>query len=240
VARPARTLVIATPKVRLRESKPLVSPATTTCPSYAPTRRQALARPCKRVIDVLGAGVLLFIALPLFAVIALAIKRDSDGPVFFGQWRVGRDMKPFRIWKFRSMYVGAEDERWELIAEYGLEQPLFKLADDPRMTRVGRTLRRWSLDELPQLWNVVRGDMSLVGPRPPLPEEVRADGLRQPLRLGMRPGVTGPWQVNGRSELPYLNGVALDLDYVRDWSIGSDLVILARTPWAVLSRKGAH
>ena len=240
MARTTRTLVVATPKVRVRQPTPVASPTTTTCPSYSPTRRQAIARPCKRAIDIIGASVLLALASPLIAIIAIAIKRNDGGPVFFGQWRIGRDMKPFRIWKFRSMRVGAEDERWELIAEYGVDQPLFKLADDPRMTRVGRVLRRWSLDELPQLWNVLRGEMSLVGPRPPLPEEVRADGLRQPLRLGMRPGVTGPWQVNGRSELPYLNGVALDLDYVRDWSIVSDFVILARTPWAVLSRKGAH
>lgn len=236
----ARSLVIATPTVRLRHPRPTVSATTTTCPSYAAARSQPVARPCKRVIDVAGAACLLLLALPLFAVVALAIKLDSKGPVFFGQWRAGRDLRPFRIWKFRSMNVGAEDQRWELIDRYDVDRPLFKLADDPRMTRVGRVLRRWSLDELPQLWNVVRGEMSLVGPRPPLPDEVRADGLRQPLRLRMRPGVTGPWQVNGRSELPYLGGVALDLDYVREWSIASDLVILARTPWAVLSRKGAH
>jgi lipopolysaccharide/colanic/teichoic acid biosynthesis glycosyltransferase len=112
--------------------------------------------------------------------------------------------------------------------------------DDPRATRIGRVLRRWSLDELPQLWNVVRGDISLVGPRPRLPEEVRADGLRQSLRLGVRPGVTGLWQVSGRSALPYADGIALDLGYVRNWSFAMDIRILAKTPWAILSRKGAH
>ena len=194
----------------------------------------------KRVIDVVGAGVLLLITAPLFLIAAVAVKIDSPGPVFFGQWRAGQDMRLFRIWKFRSMRIRAEDERDELVERYDVRRPLFKLSDDPRMTRVGRVLRQWSLDELPQLWNVIRGDMSLVGPRPPLPEEVRADGLRQRLRLQMRPGVTGPWQVNGRCELPYREGVSFDLAYVRDWSIAKDISILARTPWAVLTRKGAY
>jgi lipopolysaccharide/colanic/teichoic acid biosynthesis glycosyltransferase len=194
----------------------------------------------KRVIDIVGASVLLAITAPLFLIAAVAVKIDSPGPVFFGQWRAGQDMRLFRIWKFRSMRVRAEDERDELVDRYDVTRPLFKLSDDPRMTRVGRVLRQWSLDELPQLWNVVRGDMSLVGPRPPLPEEVRADGLRQRLRLQMRPGVTGPWQVNGRCELPYREGVSFDLAYIRNWSIAKDIAILARTPWAVLTRKGAY
>jgi len=212
---------------------------TTTCPSFAPRSRQEAARPVKRLIDFVGASALLVFLLPVFAIVAIAVKLDSDGPVFFGQWRAGRDLRPFRIWKFRSMRTGAEAERDALVDARGDVQPLFKLADDPRVTRVGRSLRRWSLDELPQLWNVVRGDMSLVGPRPPLPDEVRADGLRQALRLRVRPGVTGPWQVGGRSDLPYREGIARDLAYVRDWSIAGDLGILVRTPWAVLTRRGA-
>ena len=219
---------------------PVFSPLTTTCPSFASQPHWAVDRPVKRVIDLVGAVVLLVLLAPVLVVVAIAIRLDSGGPVFFAQWRAGRDLRPFRIWKFRSMRTTAEDERDELIRRNASAGPLFKLADDPRVTRVGRVLRRWSIDELPQLWNVVRGDMSLVGPRPPLSDEVRADGLRQRLRLHMRPGLTGPWQVNGRSALTYRDGVALDLAYVRNWSIARDLGILARTPWAVLTRRGAY
>jgi len=212
---------------------------TTTCPSFAATTRRAAARVVKRLLDCVGALALLVVLAPVFLIVAIAVRADSGGPVFFAQWRAGRDMRPFRIWKFRSMRASAEAEREELVRRHAGTGPLFKLEDDPRVTRVGRVLRRWSIDELPQLWNVVRGDMSLVGPRPPLPDEVRADGLRQPRRLHMRPGLTGPWQVNGRSALSYREGVALDLAYVRNWSIARDLGILARTPWAVLTRRGA-
>ena len=235
----ALTLLRTRPEITSLPPAPVVSPMNTTCPSFAATTQFAAARLVKRTIDLVGAFALLVVLAPVFLIVAIAIRSDSGGPVFFAQWRAGRDMRPFRIWKFRSMRASAEDEREELIRRHALAGPLFKLADDPRMTRVGRVLRRWSVDELPQLWNVVRGDMSLVGPRPPLPDEVRADGLRQRRRLHMRPGLTGPWQVNGRSALSYREGVALDLAYVRNWSIAHDLGILARTPWAVLTRRGA-
>jgi lipopolysaccharide/colanic/teichoic acid biosynthesis glycosyltransferase len=206
---------------------------------FVPVPRRRVQEVVKRALDVVAASLLLVIAAPIVAVVAIAIRIDSRGPIFFGQTRIGRDLHPFRIWKFRSMVNGAEEVRPEL-DRAAANFPLFKVLDDPRVTRVGRALRHWSLDELPQLWNVVRGDMSLVGPRPPLPDEVAADGLRQALRLGVRPGVTGLWQVNGRCELSYAEGVALDLAYTRHWSLAWDVAILARTPWAVLNKRGAH
>jgi lipopolysaccharide/colanic/teichoic acid biosynthesis glycosyltransferase len=201
------------------------------------TRRVEFA--LKRVFDVVVASSLIVVLTPVFLIVGVMVRVDSPGPVFFGQSRVGRDLRLIRIWKFRTMRVGAHLQRGEVDPQ-SPAFPLLKLVNDPRATRIGRVLRRWSLDELPQLWNVVRGDMSLVGPRPRLPEEVFADGLRQSLRLGVRPGVTGPWQVNGRAELPYADGVALDLGYVRNWSFAMDLRIMAKTPWAVINRKGAH
>jgi lipopolysaccharide/colanic/teichoic acid biosynthesis glycosyltransferase len=193
----------------------------------------------KRAFDLVIASCLLVVLAPVFVIVAVTVWCGSGSPIFFGQDRVGRDLRLFCMWKFRTMRVGAHLQRGEVNPD-SPEFPLFKVVDDPRATRIGRVLRRWSLDELPQLWNVVRGDISLVGPRPRLPEEVRADGLRQSLRLGMRPGVTGPWQVSGRCELPYADGIALDLGYVRNWSFAMDIRILAKTPWAILSRKGAH
>jgi lipopolysaccharide/colanic/teichoic acid biosynthesis glycosyltransferase len=218
----------------------LASASVTTCPSFGMVPRHRVQGAIKRAIDLLVAAVLLVVTAPLLLVIAIAVKIDSRGPVFFGQARIGKDMRPFKIWKFRSMRDGAETEQVDLADRNDVALPLFKLVDDPRVTRVGRHLRRWSLDELPQLWNVLIGDMSLVGPRPPLPQEVMADGLRQSVRLHARPGVTGPWQVNGRSALPYSAGVALDIDYVRNWSLGADVRILFRTPAAVFTKRGAY
>jgi lipopolysaccharide/colanic/teichoic acid biosynthesis glycosyltransferase len=206
---------------------------------FACARPRPVELAIKRAFDVVVASSLIVAFAPIFAIVGMLVWADSPGPAFFWQARVGRDLRLFRIWKFRTMHVGAHLERGEGDSE-SPGFPLRKLVNDPRVTRIGRALRRWSVDELPQLWNVVRGDMSLVGPRPRLPEEVLIDGLRQSLRLGMRPGMTGPWQVNGRFELPYAQGVALDLGYVRNWSIAMDLRNLAKTPWAILSRKGAH
>lgn len=207
--------------------------------AFDPLGTRRLEAALKRLVDLTVASALLLLLLPLLLVVAVMVRLDSAGPVFFGQARVGRDLRLFRMWKFRSMLVGSELERAEVDRQaFGF--PLHKAIDDPRTTRVGRILRRWSLDELPQLWNVVRGDMSLVGPRPRLPEEVLADGLRQSLRLGMRPGATGPWQIGGRSDLPYADGVALDLGYVKNWTLAMDIGILARTPWAIVRGKGAY
>jgi lipopolysaccharide/colanic/teichoic acid biosynthesis glycosyltransferase len=172
--------------------------------------------------------------------IALAIKLDSDGPVLFKQERVGQGGRHFTIYKFRSMQHDAEEALDELLPIEEMEEPVFKLVDDPRRTRTGKILRRWSLDELPQFWNVFKGDMSLVGPRP---EEVRLvnhynDWHRR--RLSIKPGLTGPMQVNGRGDLSLDERVRLELDYIENYSLWRDLTIIARTLPAVLRGKGAR
>ncbi|MFC7545774.1 sugar transferase [Plantactinospora sp. GCM10030261] len=182
----------------------------------------------------------LLFALPLFVAIALAIRIDSAGPVFFRQIRVGQGGEEFGVFKFRTMVVNADALLAELAARNETDGLMFKMRDDPRVTRVGRLLRRWSLDELPQLINVLIGQMSLVGPRPPLPSEVaRYDG-DVARRLLVKPGMTGLWQVSGRSDLPWEDGIRLDLFYVENWSLATDLTILWKTAGAVLGSKGAY
>lgn len=199
-----------------------------------------IAEAVKRTMDVALALVALVILLPLVVVAAALIRLDSRGGVLFVQERLGRDLRPFRLYKFRSMVANAAALRHELSDLNEATPPLFKVRRDPRITRIGRVLRKLSIDELPQLVNVVRGDMSLVGPRPPLAQEVAMDPLRQSIRLRRRPGLTGPWQVRGRSELNYEEMMRLDLEYVRSWSLARDLWILIRTPLAVISGRGAH
>ncbi|MFN2388428.1 MAG: sugar transferase [Actinomycetota bacterium] len=197
-------------------------------------------RTVKRTMDVVGAGAGLLLLSPFLAAIALWIVRDSPGGTFFTQPRVGRDGKPFKVWKFRTMVADAEERRAEL--EHLSEGPglLFKLKEDPRVTSAGRFLRRYSLDELPQLWNVLRGEMSLVGPRPALPSEVEQydDWVRN--RLTVKPGITGLWQVSGRTETSFTDYVRYDLFYIQNWSLYLDLWILWRTLRAVASAEGAH
>jgi exopolysaccharide biosynthesis polyprenyl glycosylphosphotransferase len=194
----------------------------------------------KRAAD-LAAGVPTLLALlPLFVVVAIAIKLDSRGPIFYTQTRVGKDVRPFRMLKFRSMQVNADELLLTLLDRNEVSGPIFKIRRDPRVTRVGRVLRRFSLDELPQLINVVLGDMSLVGPRPPTSAEVERYEDWQIGRLRARPGITGLWQVSGRTEVPFLDMVRLDLHYIRNWSLGLDAEILLRTIPAVLSTKGAY
>jgi exopolysaccharide biosynthesis polyprenyl glycosylphosphotransferase len=194
----------------------------------------------KRVLDRL-LGIVLFAAFsPLLAAIAIAIKRSSPGPVLFRQFRIGADGRPFEMLKFRSMVVDAEDRRADLEADDEGNGVMFKIRDDPRVTRVGAFLRRYSLDELPQLWNVVRGEMSLVGPRPPLPREVIGYSDDATRRLRVRPGMTGLWQVSGRSDLSWEESLLLDLRYVDNWSLALDATILWRTWRAVLGRSGAY
>lgn len=193
----------------------------------------------KRVLDV-GLSLTLVAGLsPLLFLLALAIRLDSPGPVFFWQMRLGRDAVPFRFVKFRSMHTGAEQALAELEALNEVQGPIFKMREDPRLTRVGRLLRRMSLDELPQLWNVLRGEMSLVGPRPPLPSEVERYEDWHCRRLEVVPGITGLWQVSGRSELSFDEMVMLDLYYIENWSLTLDLQILARTIPTVLAGRGA-
>lgn len=194
----------------------------------------------KRAFDVVGAGVLLVLLAPAFAVIALLVKRDDGGPVLFRQNRIGRNGEEFDCLKFRSMVPDAEARLAALHAAAGHSDGLFKMKDDPRITGPGRWLRRLSLDELPQLVNVVRGEMSLVGPRPPLRSEVdryEADTTR---RLHVRPGMTGLWQVSGRSDLSWEEAVRLDLYYVDNWSMLQDLSILVKTVRAVTASSGAY
>ncbi len=194
----------------------------------------------KRTFDVAGALVLLVLLSPIMTGVALAVRLDDGGPVLYRQIRVGRDGRHFRCLKFRSMVVDADRRRADLVTASPDAPMLFKLADDPRITRPGRVIRRLSLDELPQLLNVLRGDMSLVGPRPPLPSEVARYDAPVHRRLRVRPGMTGLWQVSGRSDLSWEDTVRLDLYYVDNWSMTRDLVILARTVGAVVRSRGAY
>ena len=207
--------------------------------SPPPDGPRGIGAAAKRGIDVVGSVILLVLAAPLFAVIAMSIKLDSPGPVFFRQQRMGRDGRRFRIYKFRSMVADAELLRSALLAFNEVKPPLFKIRSDPRVTRVGRFLRRCSLDELPQLINILTGEMSLVGPRPPFDHEFDDDYVHQCLRLHFRPGLTGLWQVSGRSGLDYERMIRLDLRYTREWSFWLDLKILFRTIPTVISGKGA-
>ncbi|GAA4161202.1 sugar transferase [Gryllotalpicola daejeonensis] len=195
----------------------------------------------KRLIDVLLSALALIVLSPLFLATALAIKLDDGGPVLFKQVRVGRDGSRFRMIKFRSMVPDAEARLAALEnSQDSGNGVLFKMKNDPRITRVGRFLRAHSIDELPQLWNVFVGDMSLVGPRPPLPSEVEKYEHHVHRRLFIKPGVTGMWQVNGRSDLDWDESVRLDLYYVENWSLAGDLVILWRTAKVVLRGEGAY
>ncbi len=205
----------------------------------APAWAQA-TRIGKRTFDVVGALGLLVLFSPLFLFIALRIKLHDGGPVLFQQSRVGRQGVPFRCAKFRTMVVDAEDLLAALHVATGYDGGLFKMEDDPRITKPGRWLRRFSLDELPQLWNVVRGDMSLVGPRPPLPHEVARYDVAARRRLHVRPGMTGLWQVSGRSDLSWEHAIRLDLYYVDHWSMLQDLNILWRTLGVVILGRGAY
>jgi len=209
--------------------------------SAAPQREVSAATTLtKRAIDLTGAAALLVVLGPPMLVIAAWIRLDSPGPALFRQVRAGRRGEHFRIWKFRTMRLGADDEREELRAEADDGGAAFKLADDPRVTRAGRVLRRFSLDELPQLLNVLAGDMSLVGPRPhPLDDVSRYDSAALE-RLAVVPGMTGLWQVSGRSDLDWPESVALDVHYARTWTIRGDLVLLVRTVPAVLRGTGAR
>jgi exopolysaccharide biosynthesis polyprenyl glycosylphosphotransferase len=194
----------------------------------------------KSIFDVSLAAVLAFLLSPLFLLVALVIKVDTRGPVFFRQIRVGRGGEMFRIIKFRTMHPDAERRVEAMRTEHAQAGVLFKIRQDPRVTRAGRVLRRCSIDELPQLFNVLLGHMSLVGPRPPLPGEVERYPEDMRRRLVVKPGMTGLWQVSGRSDLSWEESIRLDLRYVENWSLTVDLVILLRTAWAVMRGSGAY
>lgn len=194
----------------------------------------------KDLFDRTVALAMLLVAAPLCLLVAVAIKVDSRGPVLFRQTRIGRGGREFRLLKFRTMVTGAHAMRHVLVDRNETDGLLFKIRNDPRVTRVGRWLRKWSLDEVPQLVNVVLGQMSLIGPRPPLPEEVAHYDGDIARRLLVKPGITGLWQVSGRSDLSFEDGIRLDLFYVENWSLTADLLILWKTLGAVLRGRGAY
>ena len=224
-------------------------PKDATADADPPHTRRRIYLATKRALDVVGSAALLLLLAPLFLLIAALVKLGSTGPVFFEQVRVGQWMKSFKILKFRTMYVNVDEKLHQqyvtwFITSSGEGTPghteVFKLTHDPRITPIGRFLRRTSLDELPQLWNVLRGDMSLVGPRPPIPYELEQ---YQPWHcrrlLDAKPGITGLWQVTGRSRTTFNEMVRLDLRYARTCSLWTDVKILLATPGAVISGKGA-
>lgn len=194
----------------------------------------------KRLFDLVFASLGLILLSPVLAVVAIMIKIDDPGPVFFQQHRIGKDGRPFRMHKFRSMVVDAEARLADLESRNQGNGVLFKLKEDPRITKLGAFLRRYSIDELPQLWNVVIGEMSLVGPRPPLPREVETYEDYVHRRLMVTPGITGLWQVSGRSDLSWDDSVRLDLYYVENWSLTQDLIIMLKTAKAVFGKDGAY
>jgi exopolysaccharide biosynthesis polyprenyl glycosylphosphotransferase len=195
----------------------------------------------KRLLDISASAVLLVLLSPVFLVIAVLIRLEDPGPVFFKQIRVGRWGTLFTMWKFRSMYTDAEARKAALMADNEMAGGvIFKMKNDPRVTRVGRIIRKTSIDELPQLWNVLRGEMSLVGPRPPLPQEVDLYSLSDRRRLDVIPGITCIWQISGRSEIPFDQQVELDVQYIESQSFWTDLKILLKTVPALLFGTGAY
>jgi exopolysaccharide biosynthesis polyprenyl glycosylphosphotransferase len=208
--------------------------------SLRPVRLTGVQALAKRTFDIAASTFVLVVFSPVMTLIAVAVKLSSPGPILFRQERVGYHGRPFTVLKFRTMVADAEERLPELLDLNEATGPLFKMAHDPRVTRVGRFLRKTSLDELPQLVNVLRGDMTVVGPRPPLPREVAQYEEWQLARLEVRPGITGLWQVSGRSQLPFDDYVRLDLFYIENWSLAFDLFIIAKTIPTIVSRRGAH
>jgi exopolysaccharide biosynthesis polyprenyl glycosylphosphotransferase len=194
----------------------------------------------KRALDVVGSMFGIVILFPVFVAAALLVKMTSPGPALYRQERVGLHGRQFRVWKFRSMSCGSDQRVADLMAEHGGYVPFYKMREDPRVTPVGRFLRRSSIDELPQLINVLKGEMSLIGPRPHVQAEVDQYAPEHHRRLVVKPGITGLWQVSGRSEVPRHEAVLLDLHYVDTWSLRRDLRILLKTAKAVATARGAY
>jgi lipopolysaccharide/colanic/teichoic acid biosynthesis glycosyltransferase len=206
---------------------------------FARTPRPRPLLALKHLVDVVGAVLILLVLLPVLVGVAIAVRLDG-GPAFFTQTRVGRGGRTFKMVKFRSMIVNAEAAKQQLLDANEGSGPLFKLRNDPRITRVGHALRKYSIDELPQLFNVLTGSMSLIGPRPCLPAEAATYTAEARRRLAVKPGLTGLWQVSGRSDLSWEESVRLDLHYVDGWSLALDAKIVARTFGAVMAGKGAY
>lgn len=195
----------------------------------------------KRMIDIFGSIVGLIILAPLFLIVALAIKKEEkDGSVFFSQIRIGKDGNEFRMYKFRSMCMNAEDKLIHLLELNEVEGAMFKIKNDPRVTRIGRFIRKTSIDELPQLLNVLQGNMSLVGPRPPLVREVENYSTYDKQRLLVKPGCTGVWQISGRNDVGFDDMVELDVRYIRNLKILNDIKIILKTAWIMIKPNGAY
>lgn len=218
-----------------------ISSAPATVPAewvFTPITRQNMWRVLKRAMDVLGGIVGLVLGLPVWMFAAIVVKVDDGGRVLFKQVRIGKDGRPFEMLKFRTMCADAEVRKADLVPHNQMTGPVFKMYNDPRVTRLGRFLRKYSIDEVPQFWNVIRGEMSLVGPRPALPSEVNQYQPWQRERLCVKPGLTCLWQVNGRNEADFNEWMQLDLEYIHRSSFTLDCVILLKTIPAVLRGTG--
>ncbi|MGK4061404.1 sugar transferase [Lactobacillus johnsonii] len=194
----------------------------------------------KRGFDILASGVALVLLSPLFGVLTVKIKKEDGGPAFYSQTRIGKNGKPFKMWKFRSMIVNADKMVEQLEEQNEIDGAMFKIKDDPRVTKIGHVIRKYSLDELPQLWNVLKGDMSLVGPRPPLPSEVEEYTDYDKQRLLVMPGCTGLWQVTKRNEADFDEMVWLDIVYINHSGILEDLKLIIKTIGVVIHPNGAY
>ena len=195
---------------------------------------------CKRGIDIIGAGSGLLLLSPVIAIVSCAVKFTSKGPIFFSQKRVGKNGQLFDMYKFRSMVVNAEELKEKLKHKNEMSGPMFKMKDDPRVTKVGKFIRKTSLDELPQLWNVLKGDMSLVGPRPSLPKEVEQFDSWMFKRLTVRPGLTCYWQVSGRNNIDFEDWMKLDVKYVEERNLWIDIKLIFKTVGVLFGDKNAH
>lgn len=194
----------------------------------------------KRIIDIIGAGLGLILLSPIIAIVACAVKVTSKGPIFFSQKRVGKNGELFEMYKFRSMVVNAEELKENLEEQNEMSGPMFKIKDDPRITKVGKFIRKTSIDELPQLWNILKGDMSLVGPRPSLPKEVEQFDNWMFKRLSVRPGLTCYWQVSGRNNIDFEDWMKLDIKYVEERNFWIDIKLIFKTVFVLFGDKNAH
>jgi len=229
------------PDLSLQEKEKKMRPSALVRSRAAKVSGLIIYEHCKRSIDCLASGLGLLVLSPVFALLAIAIKLESSGPVLFSQTRLGQGGTPFKCWKFRSMFIDAEKRKQELLAKNEMDGgTTFKMKRDPRITRIGRFIRKASIDELPQLWNVFVGDMSLVGPRPPVPQEVAKYTAYDRQRLMIKPGITCIWQVSGRSDIPFEEQVGLDIKYIVGRSLRMDIKLLLRTIPAVLFARGAY
>ena len=204
------------------------------------TRGFSFYEAIKRLIDITCSFVGILVLSPLFIIIAIIIKFTSKGPVFFSQKRVGRNGKEFDMYKFRSMVVNAEELKEKLAAQNEMSGPMFKMKDDPRVTKVGKFIRKTSIDELPQLWNILKGDMSLVGPRPSLPKEVAQFEDWMHKRLDVKPGLTCYWQVSGRNNIDFEDWMKLDVKYVKERNLWIDIKLIFKTVGVLFGDKNAH